>query len=225
MREEDPAISAIRRALRLTHPTLHPFRNAEGLVEIAGVFIVRGPGGEDLDRYDISIVLPRSYPRELPVVREVGGRIPWIADRHVEADGKACVMIPEDRWQFFPNEASIIEFIEVPVANYFLSQSYFEEHNEWPLGEWKHGWDGVIQYYRWLIGTENDLTVYRFLYVLSRQELKLYLECPCGSGQKIKRCCRAKTMELRGKIPWQLARGRLKGMNIGKPYRGSILAR
>ena len=179
-------LESIRTELRTRYPTLNTFRNADGLVEIAGVFIVRGTSGEELDRYDVSIVLPLGFPNDLPVVREVGGRIPWHEDRHVEFDGKTCVMLPDDRWRCFPEGSSIIDFIDVPVANYFLSQSYFEEHGEWPLGEWGHGMVGVIEFYKWLIGTESDITMYRFLYVLSKQSLKRHLDCPCGSGKKIK---------------------------------------
>jgi len=224
MSEGVPDLEGLRRDLRITYPTLHAFRNTAGHVEIAGAYVVRGSSGEELDRYSISIVLLPEFPDKLPIVRETGGRIPWHEDRHVERDGRACVMIEEDRWHSFPSGSSIIDFIKVPVANYFLSQSYFEEHGEWPFGEWEHGQEGIFQYYRWLIGTEEDLTVYRFLHVISRHELKRHLECPCGSGKKIKRCCHAKIVKLRRKIPWRLARGRLERLNIKKPYRGSRLA-
>jgi hypothetical protein len=215
----------LRRDLRTTYPTLHAFRNTAVYIEIAGAFVVRGTSGEELDRYSISIVLAPEFPDRLPIVRETGGRIPWHEDRHVERDGRACVMIEEDRWRCFPAGSSILDFIGVPVANFFLSQSYFEEHGEWPLGEWEHGVDGIFQYYRWLIGTESNPTVFRFLYVISCRELKPHFDCPCGSGKKIKRCCHAMILELRRKIPWQLARSRLERLNIKKPYRGSRLSR
>lgn len=220
-----PNLEDLRRDLRSTFPTLHAFRNTAGHVEIAGAFVVRGVSGEELDRYSISIVLLPEFPDMLPIVRETGGRIPWHEDRHVERDGRACVMIEEDRWWCFPAGSSILDFISVPVANFFLSQSCFEEHREWPLGEWEHGIDGIVQYYRWLIGTESDFTVYRFLCVLAKRDIKLHYECPCGSGKKIKRCCHTKVAGLRRKIPWQLARERLQALKIGKPYRGSRLAK
>lgn len=212
-----------RAELRARYPTLHAFSNRAGLVEIAGAFVVRGTSGEELDRYEISIVLPPNFPQDLPLVREVGGRIPWQDDRHVEHDGKACVMFPDDRWRCFPDGSSIIDFIDVPVANYFLSQSYFEEHGEWPLGEWDHGWKGVFEYYRWLISTESDVTMHRFLYVLSKQNLKPHMECPCASGKKIKDCCRPKIVDLRSKIPWHTAQKRVQSFGVSKPYRGSRL--
>lgn len=225
MSEGVPDLEDLSRDLRDTYPTLHAFRNMAGHVEIAGAFVVRGTAGEELDRYSISIVLLPEFPDKLPVVRETGARIPWHENRHVERDGSACVMIEEDRWRCFPAGSSILNFIDVPAANFFLSQSYFEEHGEWPLGEWKHGLYGIIQYYGWLIDTEDNLTVHRFLYMLAKQDTKPHYECPCGSGKKIKRCCYTKVSELRRKIPWQLARYRLQTMKISKPYRRSKLAR
>ena len=221
----DTHLEKLRRDLRASHPTLHPFRNRQGLLEIAGAFVVRGADGRELDRFNISIVVPHGFPDDLPIVREVGGRIPWIADRHVELNGKSCVMIPEDRWNSFPPGSSLLDFIDVPVANYFLGQSHFEVHGEWPLGEWKHGWDGIFQYYKKLIGTESAVTVYRFIYVLSRQNSKPHFECPCGSRKKIKRCCQPKIDDLRSKIPWRLARQRLQALKaeVDKQYRGTKL--
>jgi hypothetical protein len=224
MSEGVPELEDLRRDLRSTYPTLHAFRNTAGHVEIAGAFVVRGASGEELDRYGISIVLLPEFPDKLPIVRETGGRIPWHENRHVEHDGRACVMIEEDRWRCFPAGSSILDFIGVPVANFFLSQSYFEEHGKWPLGEWEHGFDGIFQYYRWLIGTESNLTVYRFLYVLAKRDAKPHYQCPCGSGKRIKRCCHTRVADLRRKISWQLARDRLQALKIGKPYRGSRLA-
>ena len=157
------------------------------------------------------------------MVREVGGRIPWHEDRHVEYDGKACVMIEEDRWRCFPPGSSVVDFIDVPVSNYFLSQSYFEEHGEWPLGEWAHGVDGIFECYQSLIGTKDNLTVYRFLYILSKRSSKPHYQCPCGSGKKIKQCCYMKIEGLRSKISSCLAQKRVQLFRISKPYQGARL--
>lgn len=220
-----PNVEDLSRDLRNTFPTLHAFRNKAGNVEVAGALVVRGASDEELDRYSISIELLPEFPDKLPIVRETGGRIPWDADRHVEPDGRACVMIEEDRWSCFPAGSSLIDFIHIPVANFFLSQSYFEEHGEWPFGEWKHGFGGVLQCYKLLIGTQSSLTVHRFLYVLAKQDLKPHYECPCGSGKQIKKCCMAKIADLRMKIPWGLARTRLRSFQGAKrPYCGPILA-
>src|SRR5713226_5967028 len=54
--------------------------------------------GETLDRYLIEIQFPDDYPDSIPILREVGGRIPWTRDRHVNNNpaGEACVIVPEE---------------------------------------------------------------------------------------------------------------------------------
>ena len=91
----------IRTGLRLRQPNLHLLREDSGLV-VRGMFAVLSPEGRTLDRYKISIELPADYPRSLPVVRELGGRISHEPDCHVEPDGRACILLPDDRWRCFP---------------------------------------------------------------------------------------------------------------------------
>lgn len=193
-------VEEIEATLRETYPNLHLFIGSERAV-LRGTFPVRGPDGRDLDRYRVSIELPADYPKVLPVVREVGGRLPWHEDFHIERDGKACVLMPDDRWRCFPVGAPFRQYLEVPLHNFFLSQTVHAETGEWPFGQWGHGKDGIYQYYRWLLGTADDLTVRRFLHLLAKCDLKKHYECPCGSGNKIRKCCSVKLRDLRQKIP------------------------
>ena len=199
-------INSIRSDLRSHYPTLHAYTSACGQTEIAGAFPVVGVDGEVVDRFNIVITIPSTYPAELPIVREVGRRIPRTADRHVFTDGTSCIMYPDDRWRCFPEGSTLMEYLQGPVHNYFLGQSYYEECGEWPMGEWGHGFLGVLEYYQWLAGTDDALTAWRFLYVMTRRTLKPHWDCPCGSGKKIKQCCRRKINDMRYKIPVAMAR-------------------
>jgi hypothetical protein len=90
---------------------------------------------------------------------------------------------------------------------------------EWPFGEWSHGLDGIYEYYRELLQTHDARTVWRFLYVLGKLNLKPHWDCPCGSGQKIARCCRARITDLRKKIPPAVARKALERLGVtSSPY-------
>jgi len=51
--------------------------------------------GQVLDRYQIEIEWSNS-DTEIPILRETGGRIPWIADRHMSQVGLACLFVPEE---------------------------------------------------------------------------------------------------------------------------------
>lgn len=169
-----------------------------------------------LDRYQVTIELPADYPRSLPVVREVGSRIPWKPEFHVNPDGAACVLLPDDRWRCFPEGAPFVRFLDGPVHDFFLGQSLVALGEGWPFGQWSHGAKGVYEYYQWLFETEDPSTIRRYLEVLAKLNYKGHLPCPCGSGEKIRRCCRARIADLRDKIPPVVARKALETLGARK---------
>ncbi|MBP8300384.1 MAG: hypothetical protein KA020_08485 [Planctomycetes bacterium] len=213
-------VEQIRAILRAGYPNLHLHMRQDG-AEIRGGFPVRGVDGAELDHYQISIDLPWDFPASLPVVREIGGRIPWHEDFHVGRDGRACVLLPDDRWRCFPVGAGFSCYLEGPLHNFFLGQTMHAQTGEWPIGEWDHGKRGIYQYYRGLLGTEDDLTVRRFLHILAKRDLKKGYVCPCGSGEKIRRCCLAKISDLRLKIPPEVAAVSVSRLaESATPYKG-----
>jgi hypothetical protein len=211
----NPALAeAIRTDLHARYPTLHLFIDPDGKATVCGTFPVLSTEGQVLDRYQISIELPADYPKSLPIVREVGGRIPWKAEYHVNPDGVACVLLPDDRWRCFPEGAPFVQFLDGPVHDFFLGQSLVALGEDWPFGQWSHGADGVFEYYRWLFETDDAATIARYLLVLSKLNFKGHWDCPCGSGQKIRRCCRIKIADLRSKISPVAARKALETLGL-----------
>ncbi|MGH9336403.1 MAG: hypothetical protein ACRD21_21915 [Vicinamibacteria bacterium] len=207
----------IRADLRAHYPNLHLFIEPDGGATVRGIFPVHSPEGHVLDRYQVSIELPTEYPRSLPIVREVGGRIPWKPDFHVNADGTACVMLPDDRWRCFPEDAPFARFLGGPVHDFFLGQSLVALGEDWPFGQWSHGADGVVEYYGWLLETQDAAKMASFLQVLAKLNIKGHWPCPCGSGEKIRRCCRDRVVDLRTKISPGVARKALETFGASRP--------
>lgn len=204
----------IRADLRTRYPSLHLFIDPDGSATVRGTFPVLSPEGHVVDRYQVSIELPAEYPRSLPIVREVGGRIPWKADFHVNVDGAACVLLPDDRWRCFPEGAPFVQFLDRPVHQFFLGQSLVALGEDWPFGQWSHGPKGVYEYYQWLLGTGDAPMIARYLHILAKLNMKDHWHCPWGSGQKIRRCCRVKIADLRSKIPPAVARRALESLGL-----------
>lgn len=217
-------VEQIRTDLREHYPSLYLFIEPEGTAVVRGTFAVRSPEGRVLDRYQVSIELPPDYPRTVPVVREVGGRIPWKKEFHVDPDGKACVLLPDERWRCFPEGAPFRQFLDGPVLHFFLGQSLVALGEEWPFGEWAHGKKGIDEYYRELLGTDDPRTVDRVLYVLAKLNLKGHWDCPCGRGRKIGRCCQSRIADLRRKISPDVARTARNQLGLtSSPYNGPRL--
>tara|TARA_R110002072_G_scaffold243698_2_gene402897 strand:- start:12336 stop:13028 length:693 start_codon:yes stop_codon:yes gene_type:complete len=209
-------LETIRKDLFKTFPTLHAYYNSKALVEIAGSFPVKGESGAVLERFNIKIVLGKSFPKTLPKVWEVSGRIPREIDRHMYSDGKACIIHPDDRWRCFPEGSSLLDYIKGPIYNFFLSQLYWEEYGEWPFGEWKHGRVGNYEFYRDMFGVNSNLAVHRILKELSKAESTIGGRCPCYSGKKVEDCCLDKINDLRNKMSPEVAKKRYESFSFEK---------
>ena len=205
------------RAALAEYPSLHLFVS-EGNFEVRGTFPVLDEAGRTLDEYVVAIELPRHYPDDLPIVRETAGRIPRTLDRHVlPSTGTCCVLLSDARWEEFPVGAPFSDYLAGPLRNYFLGQSIVEDGGKWPFGEWAHGPAAKRDYYRGLFQTENRATMRLFLEVLGWPNLKGRARCPCGSGRRLSKCCRAKVDDLRAKIPPATARRAFSALGFHRP--------
>jgi len=185
----------------------------DGNVIIRGSFPIVHEG-EVLDRFSIELRIPRNFPDSIPILRETSGRIPRILDRHINANGESCPLVPEEWLLLLREERTIPSFLDGPVRNFFLFQALKERGESWPWGERPHGRRGLLQSYAEMLGIAEDL-VPAYLYCLSRNELKGHLDCPCGSSKRLRSCHIEQVRDLRDKISVELAKSaeaRLKSM-------------
>jgi hypothetical protein len=201
-------IGDINNALKGRYPNLHLIvPEGDGVASLIGTFPVYAPDGTILDSFRISVEFPDDYPRSLPVVREVGGRVPHKEENHVNpADGTSCVALPDARAEYFPEGAPFLRYLEGALHNYFLGQSLFLAGNPWPFDEWAHGEAGRLEYYKQLFGTEDKERVRDYLKALKSREIKHFKKCPCGSGKKIRICCQNRLRKLSKAISQSIAK-------------------
>jgi hypothetical protein len=186
------------------------------LIENDDLVLVRGTlpiehEGKILDRFQIEIRLTNEFPDELPKVCEVGGRIPWTLDHHVFPNsGLACIQVPEE-W-LLARDRSFRAFLEVPVRNYYLGQALVALGEAWPFGERAHGLEGLYQSYGEMIGETDPERIVHYFTCLAANRLRGHWECPCGSGQRVRKCCDERLRNLRAVISPKLARSALDRM-------------
>lgn len=206
MKARPELVEDVRKSLDGSFQNLHLFV-VDGVAEVRGSFPVLAADGRILDRYSVRIRFPDRYPDDLPVVEEVGGRIPRTADRHVYPDsGACCLLLEEARWEAFPVGDSFRKFLEGPVQAYFLGQSLVERGEAWPFGEWSHGALGIAEYYAEILDTTDLATIRRFVGLLALSEAKGHHVCFCGSRQRLRRCCGDLIATWRARIPVETAR-------------------
>jgi len=190
----------IRAQLKKEYPTLHVVIDG-GCVHIRGCLPIRNADGTSvLDRFTIDVLLPTNFPIAAPLVREVGGRVPHTADRHVNPDGTACLFARPESARYWSPSSTLTAFIRGPVTRFFEGQSYFELTGEPLYGERPHGSAGILDYYEEEVGSTDVRVVRRFLLHLISPRLRGDLVCYCGSNRALSRCHQAKVVRLRARV-------------------------
>ncbi|HBI74028.1 MAG TPA: hypothetical protein DDY59_12695 [Lachnospiraceae bacterium] len=157
-------------------------------MHIQGILDFSGRGKNELieDSFEILILVPESFPSLPPSTKEVGGRIPTTF--HQFKDGLLCLGAPlYIRMTFFQNP-SLLGYIEDLVIPYLFSFCYYRKFGKMPFGELSHGVKGIMEYYRDLFASGDDMVVLDFLKIQAEDSYKGHHNCPCGSGKIIRRC-------------------------------------
>lgn len=198
-------------------PALRPSEES-GRIFFRGPFDVTDEGAV-LDTYALEVELPPNYQEALPLVREVGGRIPRVSARHVnKGDGTLCVCIPA-AYLVGGGSPWLPDYLAGPVRSYLIGNSIVERGGQWPWGEWRHGVEGLLDFLGPLLGTTDRATLMRYLDLLAKPRLKGHWECPCGSGMRLRDCHMKPLLVLGARLPRksaestleQLAKGPVKG--------------
>ncbi len=162
-----------------------------------------------LDRYQIEIEWSDT-DSEAPLLYETGGRVPWVPDRHVNSDGRACAFVPEE-WLIRPGEErTLIRYLDGPVRNFFLWQSLVERGESVPWQDRSHGVAGLIESYGDMLGLEGESAISCCLEYLSKEQIKGHWTCYCGSAKRIRNCHLEELRALRLRISEHIARLALK---------------
>jgi len=142
-----------------------------------------------VERFDLEIRIPSTYPDDPPLAYENCGRIPSGNDRwHRHVDGSLCLGSPiEVRRRFF-GEPSLNGYIKALVLPYLASFLARSPDGIPPQGELPHGVSGILQDYYRIFSVKDPKVVVIFLSMLALRRIPGSSACPCGSGKKMKRC-------------------------------------
>ncbi|MBK7764487.1 MAG: hypothetical protein IPI46_14300 [Bacteroidetes bacterium] len=123
----------------------------------------------------------------------------FVPARHFNNDQSACYCGPVEEEIYFKKGYQFKTFFIEFVIPFLYEQSYFDQNEEWPWGEYGHGWIGVLEsYYR--LGKPDHIP--RMLeklkeyeprnlisnFLESKSNLKGHSLCICGSNQVVRKC-------------------------------------
>lgn len=175
-------------------------------------FVLRGSfpvvcEGQQVDAFKVEIVLKKRDDHYIPIVRELGHRIPRILDRHINGDGTACVGLPEELlMRTHGKPMPLLDFLQGPVHEYFFGQVCFESGLGWPHGEWRHGNEGVYDFLTELFTSTSYRHISILLGFAAADTVRGHWPCFCDSGKKIRNCHKDEVVEARKKMPAVVAR-------------------
>ncbi|AEE91056.1 MAG: SEC-C domain-containing protein [Tepidanaerobacter acetatoxydans] len=138
------------------------------------------------DTYTIKIEIPSTYPSNLPMTKEIGGRIPL--NFHRLANDYLCLEVPTKMKIIFMQNPTLLFYVEKFVVEYLYGFSYKEKFGRLPYGEHPHGNAGIIDFYKELFGVTDINSILKFLKILSNSNYRGHHLCPCNSEKKLRNC-------------------------------------
>ena len=163
----------------------------DGLKALKGILDIKNNENEVVGSFSVEIRYIMEFPYRFPILYEVGGDIPNIADRHKYADNSCCITVLPDEIMKCKNGISVHTFIVEYAIPYFANQVYYLQNGEYLNGEYSHGKDGYIEFYTKFFKTA-DVSKWRenVERVNSGRIIKMDRNkpCFCGSSKKYKNC-------------------------------------
>jgi hypothetical protein len=192
---------------------LAPSRN--GAVRLTGTlsFSAEKPGLARIeDSFEVELVVPKNFPRDLPTVTELGGRIP--ARFHTNSDGGLCLGSPTRQLLAARGTPTLPGFVNKCVIPYLYGFAYHSRNNEMPFGELAHGRRGLLDDFKDLFGVGTDKAATEMVRLAGmKRRAANKLPCPCGSALRLGKCHNRRVNRLRRLLgrTWFRAQYRLLG--------------
>jgi len=146
--------------------------------------------GEVRDSFALQIDIPKAFPKDLPKVVEIDGRIPRIGDFHIYSDGTLCLGSPISVLLKLSKSPTLVGFAENCLVPYLFAISRkLKSGGPLPFGELDHGSKGMLADYAQLFRLKRPEQARDALLLLGMKKRRANkLPCPCGCGVRLGRC-------------------------------------
>lgn len=176
------------------HPDMRLQPSSDGIVRLEGqlVFYADFEGGPEIeDAYQLRIEVPLAFPRAIPSVYELGGRIPRDVDHHVfPQSGQLCLGSTLRLHEIARQEERLAPFARRAIVPYLYAASFRETTDgPYPFGELAHGRTGLLDDYAQMLSLERPEQVAQALTLAAMpKRLANKRPCPCGCGRRLGVC-------------------------------------
>lgn len=142
------------------------------------------------DEYSIHIEIPKDFPIHLPIVKEIGGKIPANFDNHINPDGSICLGSPINLMKKIYSNLTLNTFAKKCITPYLYAMSYKSKYGgDLIFGELSHGVMGLFEDYKEIFNVKSEEAVFRTLDILASKEREANKKiCPCGCNRRSGKC-------------------------------------
>lgn len=196
-----------------TYPGLRLAPSRPGVVRLAGTLAFTMEAAAKVrisDAYEIELLIPDSFPDDVPLARETGKRIRH--DFHRLTNGYFCLGAPTRLKLTLACHPTLLGFIEHCLIPYLYSYSHLIQYGELPFGELAHGADGLLDDLGCLYGAPAAAAPGLVSLTALRKRVANRKCCPCGSGRRLGTCHHGAVNSLRERLGRRWFRGLAMGL-------------
>lgn len=198
------------RALLVSHEPKLRFQIGanEETAEAIGPLTIELPDGSTV-AIEVRIEFRSGYPRRPPHAYDAHGRWTPELDRHIEAGGRFCLVLPGANEPDLKPEGALLDY--VADLKTFLrqqlildSQRRHNPHARFPGPEWPHGVRGAYAVFvAESLATATSAVREQLWEAAKRADVQRTTPCPCGSGKTSEDCHRPTLKNLRRAL-WEV---------------------
>lgn len=138
--------------------------------------------------HNIQMEIPKSYPRELPLVFELGEKkIKNFPHINPDKKGSFCLGTEMDLRKMLKPKYSLVRYVQL-VAEFLGTYKYYNEYGIFPYGDRSHGEKGIIEAYKDLLSVNTTQQVLNLMKIKNLKNSYRNQKCPCNSEIKFKKC-------------------------------------
>ena len=163
------------------------------MLTLSGTFDFSAKFGESkeiTDSYRLLILVPDSFPRSIPEVKEIGNKIPRNGDYHVNSDDTLCLGSRLRLLLKISSKPTLNGFTEECLVPYLYAVSHkLSFGGKFLFSDLSHGTLGELRDYVDLFGLKELEQARATLYLLTmKKRLANKHPCPCGCGRRLGKC-------------------------------------
>lgn len=143
------------------------------------------------DSFELKILVPKSFPKEIPIIFETGGEIPPHPDYHINStDNSLCLGTALRIMMQLEKNSTLLGFSNDFLLPYLYAVSMkLNSGGEFAFGELAHGSQGILQDYGDLLKLDSLSQIKNALILLGTKKRNANKKpCPCGCGRRYGVC-------------------------------------